>query len=120
MYEKTAEIKDFNDYYSFTRHMLDMSLEIILRKETQKPTNMGFIQIKVVDIISHPLHTQLNKYTSLLASCNNDYEVIISHLAHLRAKAAEKKEVCLRNIRERLTHQDKKDVIYINYDPNDL
>jgi len=120
MYEKTTEIKQFNDYFTFTRHMLDQSLEIILRKPNPMPTNMGFIQIKVVDIISHQLYTQLNKFTTLLASCNNDYEVIVSHLAHLRAKAAVKKEVALRNIRERLNPRDQKDVIYIHYDINDL
>ena len=118
IYEKTEQIKQFNDYCSFVRHTLTQSLEIILRK--QGPSNMGFLQIHVVDIISHNLHTQLNKYSTLLASCANDYEVVISHLAHLRAKAAVKKELALRNIRERIHPTMEKDVIYINYNSADL
>jgi len=112
LYEKTAEINVFKDCYIFTRHMLDRSLEIILRKTT---THTGFTQIKVNDVISHELHTQLNKYTSLLASCNNDYEVVMAHVLNLRAAAAAKKALALQNIRERKNLQDKSDVIYIDY-----
>jgi len=99
LYERMTDIQAFKDYHSFVRPMLDCSIQVILRKDPL--TNMGFTKIHVVDIIVCSLQSQLNKYETLLASCNNDYEVLLAHLASLRKKAQAHQDLMLHNFRER-------------------
>jgi hypothetical protein len=99
LFERITDLKAFKDYHSFVRPMLDCSIQVILRKDPL--TNMGCTKIHVVDIIVCSLQSQLNKYETLLASCNNDYEVLLSHLATLRKKAQAHHDLMLHNFRER-------------------
>jgi hypothetical protein len=99
LFERMSDIKTFKDYHSFVRPMLDCSVQVILRKDPL--TNMGFTKIHVVDIIVCSLQSQLNKYETLMASCNNDYEVLLAHLATLRKKAQAHQDLMLHNFRER-------------------
>jgi hypothetical protein len=99
LYERMIDMKAFKDYHSFVRPMLDCSIQVILRKDPL--TNMGSTKIHVVDIIVCTLQSQLNKYETLLASCNNDYEVLLAHLANLRKKAQAHQDLMLHNFKER-------------------
>ena len=100
MWEKMEMLKKFSGDYSFTRGMMDCTLEIFLHKEI---TNLGVAKLKVTDVVVKTFESPLNKFEKLIVSCDNDYAKLVNHLANLTKKAETRRAQAMLNFRERKT-----------------